>query len=658
MAQTDKGNAPTNPLRITDTTFRDGHQCTIATRMRTGDLEAIAEEMDKVGFYSVEMWGGATFDVTTRFLAEDPWERVRILKRLMPKTPFQMLLRGQNLVGYRNYPDDVVKAFVEHSAEVGIDIFRIFDALNDPDNLEASIKAVRATGKHAQVAISYSILGGKLGGDIYNVDYYVGKAMAFQDLGADSICIKDMAGIITPYDAETLVKTLKAKLRVPLQLHTHYTSGMASMAVIKAAEAGIDVVDACLAPLALRAAQPAVEPIVVTFQGTERDTGLDLGHLLKLGQHFENIAPKYREYMDTTKVATIDTGVLQHQVPGGMISNLVSQLREADALDRLQEVYEELPRIREDMGNPPLVTPSSQIVGVQAVNNVLFGRYKMVTDQVKDYAYGLYGTPPGKVSKELVKEALKGYPKGQTPITGRAADSLEPELDKAKEATKDIAIDIGDVLIYALFPTTGMRFLKWKYGLEEVPEEVKGKTLEDIKEEDDLVARAKAGDLVERNGAEAPAGPSGAPGTRSFNVTVGEQQFKVEVESTDGLGYAPRPAGPRPARRQAIGAPPRPAAQRPSAPPASSVAPVAPAAKPAGGAVAAGESAITAPIPGIVIRYMVSEGDQVKAGDTVVILEAMKMENALPALVDGTVKKLSVANGTKVVKDEVLAVIG
>ena len=651
MAETEKAQGAKNPLKITDTTLRDGHQCTIATRMRTEDLEAAAEAMDGAGFYSVEMWGGATFDVTTRFLAEDPWERVRILKRLMPRTPFQMLLRGQNLVGYRNYPDDVVNAFISYAAEVGIDIFRIFDALNDERNLEVPIRKVKECGKHAQAAISYSVTEGKLGGDIYNVDYYVEKALAFQEIGADSICIKDMAGIITPYDAEALVKALKPKLRVPLQLHTHYTSGMASMAVIKAAEAGIDGVDACLAPLALRAAQPAVEPIVVTLQGTDRDTGLDLPQLVKLGQHFEAVVPKYRDYVDTTKFATIDTSVLQHQVPGGMISNLVAQLREADALDRLPEVYQELPHTREDMGYPPLVTPTSQIVGVQSVNNVLFGRYKMITDQVKDYAYGLYGRPPRQVSQDLVKQALKGYPRGETPITGRAADALEPELEQAKEQTKDIAKDLGDTLIYALFPTTGMRFLKWKYGLEELPPEAKGKTLEDIKLEDELVAKAKSGLLVERDGHDAPVGGSGS---RSFNVFVGEQQFRVEVAGTDGGGQRPRSVAPR----QVTGRPAAAtaAAQRPAAAqtPAGAQAPP-PAA--GGAAVAAGETALRAPIPGIVIRYLVAEGDEVKAGDTVVILEAMKMENALPATVDGRVKKLSVAHGDKVSKDEVLAVI-
>ncbi|MEE9284775.1 MAG: pyruvate carboxylase subunit B [Dehalococcoidia bacterium] len=639
-----------NPLKITDTTFRDGHQCTIATRMRTEDLEPIAEGLDKAGFYSVEMWGGATFDVMTRFLGEDPWERVRILKRLMPRTPFQMLLRGQNLVGYRNYPDDVVKAFVHHAAEVGIDIFRIFDALNDPWNLETSIRTVRECGKHAQAAISYSVTEGRLGGEIYNVDYYVEKALAFADLGADSICIKDMAGLINPMDIEVLVKALKAKLRIPLQLHTHYTSGMASMAVLRAAEAGIDMVDTCLAPFALRAAQPAIEPIVVTLQGTARDTGLDLAYLLELGEHFEKVMPRYRDFLDTTKSAVIDTNVLMHQVPGGMISNLVAQLREADALDRLPEVYAELPRTRADMGFPPLVTPSSQIVGVQAVNNVLFGRYKMITDQVKDYCYGLYGRPPRPIDPQLIKRALKDYPRGRKPIAKRTSEVLEPEMGQAKKATTEIAKDIGDVLVYALYPTTGMRYLRWKYGLEEVPAEVKGKTLEDISREDELAAKARSGALVEPDGVGGPP-PARGPSTRSFNVFVGDEHFKVEVEPSDGGGFGVRTItrGRRMPPR-APGRAPRPTA---AAQPAQQGA-----AAPKTAPVAAGETALEAPMPGLVIRYLVEEGADVKAGDAIVVLEAMKMENALPSPVDGVVKRLSVAPGTKVTRGEVLAVIG
>ena len=639
-----------NPLKITDTTLRDAHQCTIATRMRTADMEPIAEAMDKAGFYSAEVWGGATFDVTTRFLADDPWERVRILKRLMPKTPLQMLLRGQNLVGYRNYPDDVVRAFVEHSAKVGIDIFRIFDAVNDERNFEAPMKAVKENKKHAQAVICFSVTEGRLGGPVYNTEYYIKKAMILQDMGADSICIKDMAGMIAPYDAEELVKALKPKLRVPLQLHTHYTSGMGSMTLLKAAEAGIDVVDTCLAPLALRSSQPAIEPLAVTLQGTERDTGLDIAYLLKLGEYFEKILPKYRDYIDNTKFAVIDTNVLMHQVPGGMISNLVSQLKEAGAIDRLPEVYKELPLTRKDMGQPPLVTPTSQIVGVQAVNNVIFGRYKMITAQVKDYFYGLYGKSPVPVNPEIQALALKGYPKGDKPITCRPGDVLQPELEKAKEETKGIAKDIGDVLIYALYPTTGMKYLRWKYGLEPIPADVKGKTLEDIKREDELVAKAKAGQMVEKPKPQAKEVPPKGPGVRAFNVYVGDEYYKVEVEA-DGA-YAVSAVGsvaaPAPSRAPAPAAPAPAPVAKPKPALAASSAPV---------KVGAGEEAITAPMPGLVIRYLVKEGQTVKAGETVVILEAMKMENALAATSAGVVKKLAVAPGTKVARGEVLAIV-
>jgi pyruvate carboxylase subunit B len=462
-----------NPLRITDTTFRDGHQSSLATRMLTEDMEVIAPEMNKAGFHSMEVWGGATFDVATRFLNEDPWQRPRILKKLMPDTPLQMLLRGQNLVGYRNYPDDVVTAFVHHAAEVGIDIFRVFDAVNDERNFETSLKAIKECGKHAQLSICYSLTEPKMGGPVYNLDFYVNKALILQDMGADSLCIKDMAGLIAPDDAYKLIKTLKQALKIPVQLHTHYTSGMGGMSYLKAAEAGVDIIDTALAPFALRSSQPAVEPIVVALQGTPRDTGLDLAHLLKVGKYIESIAPKYRDFLDNTRMAIIDTDVLMHQIPGGMTTNLIAQLREINALNRLDEVYAEIPRVRKELGYPPLVTPTSQIVGIQAVQNVLVGRYLTVSRQVKDYVYGLYGKPPAPIDPEVQKIVLKNYERGETPITCRAADALEPELDKAKEATQGIARDIGDVLIYALFPATGMLFLKRKYGLETPPPEAK-----------------------------------------------------------------------------------------------------------------------------------------------------------------------------------------
>jgi pyruvate carboxylase subunit B len=479
-------------IKITDTTFRDGHQSSLATRMRTEDMLPIAEELDKVGFHSVEMWGGATFDVAHRFLGEDPWERVRVLKKLMPKTPFQMLLRGQNLVAYRNHPDDLVEAFVEKSAEVGIDIFRCFDAVNDERNFETAFKVIKRMGKHIQGTICYSLTERRMGGPVYNLNYYLEKAKILEDMGSDSLCIKDMAGLLAPYDAYELVKALKKTVKIPIQLHTHYTSGMASMTYLKAIEAGVDIIDTALAPFALRSSQPAVEPIVVALEGTPWDSGLDLSRLLKLGEYLETIAPKYRDFLDTTKMSVIDTGVLRHQIPGGMISNMVSQLKQQKAIHRIDEVYAELPQTRKDLGYPPLVTPTSQIVGVQAVLNVLFGRYKMVSMETQDYVYGLYGRPPVPITDEIKKLVLKGYKRGKEPITCRPADLIEPEMEKAKEETKGLAKDLCDALIYALYPKTGINFLKWKYSVEPMPEKLKPKTLEEVRKEDEAIAKAKA----------------------------------------------------------------------------------------------------------------------------------------------------------------------
>lgn len=641
--------AQKNPVLITDLTLRDGHQSLFATRMRTEDMEPIAAELEKAGFWSVEMWGGATFDVPTRFLNEDPWERIRRLRKLMPKSRFQMLLRGQNLVGYRHYADDVVKAFVHHCAETGIDVFRVFDAVNDERNFEASFKAIKECGKHAQGALSYSLTQQKLGGPVYNIDYYVNKARVLQDMGADSFCLKDMAGLIAPDDAYELVKALKHALKIPVCLHSHYTSGMASMSLLKAIEAGADIVDTVVAPFGLRSSHPAIEPLLVALKGSPREVNIDLALMLKIGEYLESIAPKYRDFLDTTKFSVIDTGVLMHQIPGGMFTNLVSQLREAGELSKLSEVYAELPRTRKELGYPPLVTPTSQIVGIQAVQNVLFGRYKMISREVKDYVYGLYGRPPAPVDLEVQKIVLKGYERGETPITGRAADILPPEMEKAKEATKDIAKDIGDVLIYALYPTTGMRFLKWKYGKEAPPPETKPRTLADVKREDELCAKAKAGKMIEKPVVVAP--PKG-PAVRAFNVYIGDEYYKVEVEpSTGASAVTVSPVLAQPvALPSAASAPPpvsaKPAdeiigkgAPRPTAP------------------VEAGAGAVTAPMPGILVRYLVQVGQDVDVGSPVAVLEAMKMENTIASAIKGKVKSLDATAGGKVSKGDILAVI-
>ena len=481
---------PKNPLKIQDNTFRDGHQSTLATRMRTEDMLPIAEKMDSVGFWAMEVWGGATFDTMHRFLGEDPFDRIRTLKKYIKKTPFSMLLRGQNLVGYRNYPDDVARLFVDKSCEAGMDVFRVFDALNDFRNFQTVVERIKANGKHFQGTICYSLTERLMGGDVFNLEYYLGKAKEIQDMGADTLCLKDMAGIMAPFDISRLITELKKVISIPIQLHTHYTSGMASMVYLEAIKAGVDIVDTCLAPFALRTSQPAVEPIVATLYGTTRDPGFELSLLLELGDYIETIAPKYRDYLAKNKMSVIDTGVLAHQVPGGMISNLVGQLKEAKALDRLAEVYKEVAVARKELGTPPLVTPTSQIVGVQAVLNVLFGRYKMVTNEVKDLVYGLYGKTPTPVDPEVRKKVLKGYKRGDTPVTGRAADYLEPELEENRKKIGGLAKDDFDLLIYSLYHTTGEQFLKWKYGLEERPPEVKPKTLEDIRKEDEAMAAA------------------------------------------------------------------------------------------------------------------------------------------------------------------------
>lgn len=641
-----------NPVEIQDLTFRDGHQSLFATRGRTEDFLPIAEEMDKVGFYSMEVWGGATFDTMHRFLGEDPWERIRTMKKYIKNTPFSMLLRGQNVVGYRNYADDVAEAFVERSCINGIDIFRVFDALNDFRNFETVVKIIKKHGKHFQGTICYSLTESRMGGPVYNLDYYVKKAKQLEDMGADTICVKDMAGLIAPYDAYILVKTLKENAKAPIHLHSHFTSGMADMSLLKAIEAGVDIVDTCLSPWAYRTSHPAIEPLAVTLQGTSRDTGFDLKLLAKCSEHMEKISPKYKHLLDD-RMSIIDINVLLHQTPGGMLSNLVNQLREMDSLDKLDEVFRQLPIVRRELGQVPLVTPTSQIVGIQTVNNVLFDtpedRYKMTTAQVKDLCYGLYGETPVPIDPAVQKKTLKGYARGEEPITCRPADVLEPELETAKNGVVGLAKDIDDTLIYALYPTTGKRFLKWKHGQEEMPQEVKPKTLEQVKAEEELVKKAKAGLLVEKPVKEAPAKGADA---RTFNVFVDGEFFEVDVEPVGGSlsigAVAPVQqtlATPQPVAAAAVPPPPK----------AAPVAKTAPEIKQA--AAALNGTKIEAPMPGMIIRYEVKEGDAVGEGDVVLILEAMKMENSICSPCAGTVKQILFKDSDSVQKSDVLAVI-
>jgi pyruvate carboxylase subunit B len=635
-----------NPVKICDTTFRDGHQCTLATRMRTEDMEWMAPEMNQCGFYSMEVWGGATFDVPHRFLGENPWDRPRKLKKLMPDTPLQMLLRGQNLVAYRNHPDDLVDAFVEQAAEVGIDIFRVFDAVNDERNHEHAAKAIKKAGKHYQGAICYSLTQPRMGGLVYNLEYYIRKALVLQDMGADSICIKDQAGLISPYDAYELIKALKQNLKVPVELHTHYTSGQGSMSLLKAIEAGVDIIDTALSPFALRSSQPAIEPLVVALYGTDRDTGLDIEQLFECAQMLEQIAPKYRDFLDTSAMSVIDTGVLLHQIPGGMTTNLVAQLKQANALDRLDEVRAETAKTRAELGYPPLVTPTSQIVGVQAVQNVLVDRYKMIPKETKDYCWGLYGKSPAPIDKKIQKMVLRGYERGEEPIECRAADMLEPELEKARKESKEFAKDIQDVITYALYPTTGARFLKYKYGINKtIPDDWKPprapKTLEEVKKEDELIAKAKAGKLSEKTEKVVP---EKGPGVRTFNVFVEGEYYEVDVEAVGGsptFTVSPRASVVAPSTTPSTTIKTSPKAGEKKAPPA---------------AVAEGTK-VLAPMPGMIIRYLVSVDDKVKAGDTLLILEAMKMQNTISSPIDGVIKAINFGVGDSVNKGDILAVI-
>ncbi len=438
-------------LFITDTILRDAHQSQAATRMRIEDMIPALEELDKVGYWSVECWGGATFDACLRFLNEDPWERLRTIKKHMPNTKLQMLLRGQNLLGYKHYADDVVDAFVKKSIENGIDVIRIFDALNDTRNMEQAMKACKKYGGICEAAISYTT------SPVHNEDYFVELAAKLEKMGADVICIKDMANLLLPYDAYSLVKKLKAKVKVPIHLHTHNTTGTGDMTYLMAVQAGVDIVDTALSSFANGTAQPSTEALVATLQGTEYDTGLDLNKLSNIAAHFRKVADKMKaEGILDPKVLNVDIKTLLYQVPGGMLSNLISQLKQANAEDKYYDVLEEIPRVRKDFGYPPLVTPTSQIVGTQAVLNIISGeRYKMISKESKGLLRGEYGQVPGEVNEEVRAKAIGN----DEVITCRPADLIEPELEKYREEAGDLAKCDEDVLSLALFPQVAPKFL-------------------------------------------------------------------------------------------------------------------------------------------------------------------------------------------------------
>lgn len=454
-----------NPLKITDTILRDAHQSQAATRMRLEDMLPALEKLDEIGYWSVECWGGATFDSCMRFLNEDPWERLRAIKKAMPNTKLQMLFRGQNILGYKHYSDDVVDAFVKKSIENGIDVIRIFDALNDTRNLKAAITATKKYGGICEAALSYTT------SPVHDEEYFVNLAKELEAMGADTICIKDMANLLLPYDAYSLVKKLKENVSIPVHIHTHNTTGTGDMVNLKAAEAGVDIVDTALSPLANGTAQPATESLVATLAGSDRDTGLDLAKLSDAAAHFRNVANKLKaEGSLDPKVLNVDTKTLMYQVPGGMLSNLISQLKQANAEDKYYEVLAEIPNVRKDFGYPPLVTPTSQIVGTQAVLNVLSGeRYKMITKESKGLLRGEYGRLPGEVNEEVRRKAIGDA----EVITCRPADLIEPELEKYREEVKNIPGFNGseeDVLSYALFPQVATKFFASRLEAKKVEE--------------------------------------------------------------------------------------------------------------------------------------------------------------------------------------------
>ena len=442
-------------VKITDTILRDGHQSQAATRMRTDEMLPACEKLDKVGYYSLECWGGATYDACIRFLNEDPWERLRLLRKALPNTKTQMLLRGQNLLGYRPYSDDVVEFFVQKAVQNGIDIIRCFDALNDLRNMQTAVKATKKYGGAAEIALSYTK------SPVHNEDYFVKLAEEIEKMGADLICIKDMANLLLPYDAYSLVKRLKAATDLPIVIHTHNTTGTGAMVLLKAIEAGADIVDTCLSPLASGTSQPATESLVATLQGTEFDTGLDLSLLADLASYFRTVADRLTAdgFRDPGRVLSVDVKTLQYQVPGGMLSNLIGQLKSANAMDKYYDVLAEVPRVREDFGYPPLVTPTSQIVGTQAVMNILYGeRYKVVTNESKGLLRGEYGKLPGKVNEEVRKKCIGN----EKVIPCRFADTLPPELEKLKSEMRQWYQTDEDVLTYAMFPKVAPKFFEYR----------------------------------------------------------------------------------------------------------------------------------------------------------------------------------------------------
>ncbi|MBF0147444.1 MAG: sodium-extruding oxaloacetate decarboxylase subunit alpha [Magnetococcales bacterium] len=598
------------PLGITEVVLRDAHQSLLATRMRIDDMLPIAAKLDQVGYWSLETWGGATFDSCIRFLGEDPWERLRRLKAAMPKTPMQMLFRGQNILGYRHYADDVVEKFVERCAVNGMDVFRIFDAMNDVRNLETAIRAVVKVGKHAQGTLSYTI------SPVHKTQFWLDMAKKMEDMGTHSICIKDMSGLINPYTAEELVSKLKETVKLPIAMHCHATTGMSTAAIVKAAEAGVDMVDTSISSMCMTYGHSATESVVSIFDGTPRNTGLDIKLLEEIATYFRDVRKKYAKFEGSLK--GVDSRILVAQVPGGMLTNMESQLKEQGAIDKFDAVLEEIPRVRKDLGYIPLVTPTSQIVGSQAVFNVLSGeRYKSIAKETRGILRGEYGATPAPVNKELQARVLE---KGEKPITCRPADLLEPEVDKLTTELKKIAEEKGiklakdvidDVMIYALFTQVGLKFLENR-GNPSAFEPAPGTE----------AAKPKA-EAAPAAAAAAPA-DSGDASDGKRMVYIGDV-FAYMYAHMGGGNFVLPPAGQQKSSK----------AKR-SAAPKASAAPV-----PADGK----SMVVPSNLSGTINKVVAEVGKPVKTGDVIIIIEAMKMEAEIHAPKDGTVTAINVKKG-------------
>jgi len=611
--------APPKKLLLTDVALRDGHQSLLATRMRTEDLLPVAERLDKVGYWSLEVWGGATFDTCLRFLKEDPWERLRALKRVMSRTRLQMLLRGQNLVGYRHYPDDVVNAFVERAAANGVDVFRIFDALNDVRNMEQSIAAVRRAGKHVEATICYTT------SPIHSVERFIELAKRLEDLGTDTLCIKDMAGLLAPADAYRLVRGMKAVVRTPIHLHTHYTSGMASGSALMAVLGGLDMLDTALSPLSGGTSHPPTESFVAMLRNTPYDTGLDLKAFPQIADDLRIARKKYHQF--ESDFAGIDAEILISQIPGGMLSNLAAQLAEQNALHKIKAVLEEVPAVRKDFGYPPLVTPSSQIVGTQATLNVLTGeRYKVITTETRHYFKGLYGQAPGPVNEAIRTRALGN----ERVIEERPANLLEPEMPKARHDAAGKAHSEEDLLSYALFPPVANDFFEERERGDLRPEPLAPLPTRGPAVAHELkLAPLEFKVTVHGESYHIKVSGSGrkADGTKPYYIKVNDRLEEVHlepiVEVLTGTPEAPDAGDAKTPRR------PRP--KRPGD--------------------------VATAMPGKVVRVLVQEGQKVKKDTLLLIVEAMKMENQVLAPVAGSIKTLYVTDGDDVKPDETLVVI-